>query len=59
MFKEKGYDEFLAEKIRRGDEDFKAGNVISLAESKEDIRQLIEQKSKELAMAEREFLIYG
>ncbi|UXN34709.1 hypothetical protein N8E86_00280 [Avibacterium paragallinarum] len=59
MFKEKGYDEFLAEKIRRGDEDFKSGNVISLAESKEDIRQLIEQKSKELAMAEREFLIYG
>ncbi|MEE6032832.1 hypothetical protein ACLSZY_05700 [Avibacterium volantium] len=59
MFKEKGYDEFLAEKIRRGDEDFKAGNVISLAESKEDIRQLIEQKSKELAIAEREFLIYG
>ncbi len=59
MFKEKGYDEFLAEKIRRGDEDFKAGNVISLAESKEDIRKLIEQKSKELAIAEREFLIYG
>lgn len=34
MFKEKGYDEFLAEKIRLGLEDMQSGNGLSLDESK-------------------------
>lgn len=59
MFKEKGYDEFLAESLKRANEDIAAGRVLSLEESKARIHQIIEQKSKELEAAEREMLIYG
>ena len=48
MFKEEGYEEFLAEKIRRGEEDVKAGRVVTLEESKAEIRLLIESKAREL-----------
>ena len=47
MFKEEGYEEFLAEKIRRGEEDVKAGRVVTLEESKAEIRLLIESKARE------------
>lgn len=59
MFKEKGYDEFLAEKIRLGLEDIEAGRYISLEESKALTKQLIERKAKELASFEEENLVYG
>lgn len=60
MFKkEEGYEEFLAEKIHRGEEDVKAGRVVTLEESKAEIRLLIESKARELEAAEREALIYG
>ena len=58
MFKkEEGYEEFLAEKIRRGEEDVKAGRVVTLEESKAEIRLLIESKARELEAAEREVRI--
>ncbi|MGY6090619.1 hypothetical protein [Avibacterium paragallinarum] len=47
MFKEKGYDEFLAEKIRRADEDFKAGRVLTLEESRRQTLALLERKVRE------------
>ena len=33
MFKEEGYEAFLAEKIRRGEEDVKAGRVVTLEDA--------------------------
>lgn len=59
MFKEKGYDEFLAEKIRLGSEDMQSGNGLSLDESKARTKQLIERKARELANFEQENIIYG
>ena len=57
MFKEEGYEAFLAEKIHRGEEDVKAGRVVTLEESKAEIRLLIESKARELEVAEREVRI--
>ena len=57
MFKEEGYEAFFAEKIRRGEEDVKAGRVVTLEESKAEIRLLIESKARELEAAEREVRI--
>lgn len=59
MFKEKGYDEFLAEQIRLGMEDVKAGRGISLEESKAKTKQVIERKAQELAHFQQENVIYG
>lgn len=59
MFKEKGYDEFLAEKIRLGLEDMQSGKGFSLEESKARTKQLIERKAKELSNFEQEHIIYG
>lgn len=59
MFKEKGYDEFLAEKIRLGLEDMQSGEGFSLEESKARTKQLIERKAKELSNFEQEHIIYG
>lgn len=42
MFKDKGYDEFLAESLKRADENVAAGRVFTLEESKAHIRQVIE-----------------
>lgn len=47
MFKEKGYDEFLAEKIRLANEDISAGRVLSLEESKKQALALLERKARE------------
>ncbi|MFZ7201414.1 hypothetical protein [Avibacterium avium] len=58
MFKEKGYDEFLAEKIRRGDEDFKAGRVFTLEQANAKWQATIERKAAELA-AQEEALLGG
>lgn len=49
MLKEKGYDEFLAEKIRRADEDIKAGRVLTLEESKRQTLVILERKAQEFA----------
>ncbi|VTM24519.1 Uncharacterised protein [Stutzerimonas stutzeri] len=49
MLKEKGYDEFLAEKIRRADEDIKAGRVLTLEESKRQALAKLERKAQEFA----------
>lgn len=59
MFKEKGYDEFLAASIKRGEEDIAAGRVFTLEQTKARLQQTIEQKARELEAAEREMLIYG
>ena len=48
MFKEKGYDEFLAQKLKESREDIQAGRVFSLEESKARTLALIERKAKEL-----------
>ena len=44
MFKETGYDEFLAEKIRRGEEDLKNGRVLTAAQARQEARQAIQRK---------------
>ncbi|WP_179108067.1 hypothetical protein [Rodentibacter ratti] len=49
MFKEKGYDEFLAEKIRLSEEDIKEGRVLTLEESKRQTLKLLERKAQEFA----------
>ncbi|BFU60764.1 MULTISPECIES: hypothetical protein [Rodentibacter] len=54
MFKEKGYDEFLAEKIRRSEEDIKAGRVYTLEEARSKWQQTIERKAVELAELEEQ-----
>ena len=59
MVREEGHEVFLGERIGRGEEDVKAGRVVTLEESKAEIRLLIESKARELEAAEREALIYG
>ena len=61
MFKEKGYDEFLAEKIRLGKEDIAAGRVVTLEDAKKQWQQTIERKAAELAEWEemQQEVIYG
>ena len=59
LLKEKGYDEFLAESIKRGEEDIAAGRVFTLEQVKEHLQRTIEQKAMVLEAAEREMLIYG
>lgn len=49
MFKEKGYDEFLAKKIRLSEEDIKEGRVLTLEESKRQTLKLLERKAQEFA----------
>ena len=52
MFKEEGYEEFLAEKIRRGEEDVKAGRVVTLEDAQVRWQKTIERKAAELAKQE-------
>lgn len=61
MFKEKGYDEFLAEKIRRSEEDIAAGRIYTLEEAKAQWQQTIERKAAELAELEesQHEVVYG
>lgn len=51
IFKEKGYDEFLTQKIQKGLDDIEAGRVIGLEESQKQTRLAIEQKIKEIEQA--------
>lgn len=57
MFKEKGYDEFLAEKIRRAQEDIKAGRVLTLEESRKKTLAMLERKAREFE--ERDNHVYA
>lgn len=57
MFKEKGYDEFLAEKIRRAQEDIKAGRVLTLKESRKRTLAMLERKAREFE--ERDNHVYA
>lgn len=57
MFKEKGYDEFLAEKIRRAQEDIKAGRVLTLEESRKRTLAMLERKAREFE--ERDNHVYA
>ena len=52
MFKEEGYEAFLAEKIRRGEEDVKAGRVVTLEDAQVRWQKTIERKAEELAKQE-------
>ena len=58
MLKEKGYDEFLAEKVRQGLNDVEMKRGLSLEQSKERARKVIESKAQELATFDREN-VYG
>ena len=61
MFKEKGYEEFLADCIQRGNADIEAGRVQSLELAKLKWQQAIERKVLELAELEeaQHEVIYG
>ena len=59
LFKEKGYDEFLAKKIAKADEDIKAGRVHSLEEVDSAVKRLLERKAQELAQQDIENKIYA
>lgn len=61
MLKEKGYDEFLAEKIRRGKEDIAAGRVFTLEQANAKWQQTIASKAAELAELEemQHEVVYG
>lgn len=48
LLKEQGYDEFLAEKIRCGQEDVKAGRVFTAEQSRARTQEIIRKKAQEL-----------
>ena len=56
MFKEEGYEAFLAEKIRRGEEDVKAGRVVTLEDAQVRWQKTIERNAAELAKQEEELI---
>ncbi|HHW7568239.1 TPA: hypothetical protein ACU21S_001563 [Mannheimia haemolytica] len=45
LLKEQGYDEFLAEKIRRGQEDVKAGRFFTAEQSRARTQEVIRKKA--------------
>lgn len=49
LFKEKGYDEFLAEQIKQGQTDRKAGRVLTAEQSRAKSQQAIKRKMQELS----------
>ncbi|MEG9490714.1 hypothetical protein QMO40_00500 [Mannheimia bovis] len=59
MFKEKGYDEFLAEQIRIGREEIKAGKGIPLDVAKQQIKSRLEQKIREMELSQNRDVAYG
>lgn len=60
LLKEKGYDEFLEQKIHQGREDFKAGRYYTAEQSRERVEALLKRKEKELAQQQLEQgVIYG
>jgi hypothetical protein len=54
MLKEKGYDEFLAEKIQKGLDDFANGRYLTAEQSRQRIEELLVRKEQELQTAQRE-----
>lgn len=52
MFKEKGYDEFLAKQLEESRKDIQAGRVMTQAESKAKTMAMLERKARELAEME-------
>lgn len=59
MFKEKGYDAFLAEQIRIGREQVKAGQGIPLEIAKQQIKAKLEKKIQEMDVSKNRDVIYG
>lgn len=49
MFKEKGYDEFLAQQLKESREDIQAGRILTHEESKARTLALLERKAREFA----------
>ena len=58
LFKEAGYDEFLAKKITQGRAELAAGKGVSLEQLKSELQDTIEQTAKELNELEHE-LVYA
>ena len=58
LFKETGYDEFLAEKIRQGEQDIAEGRVLTLEQAKTRSLQNLEKKAIEIELAKKEQLNY-
>lgn len=52
MFKEKGYDEFLAKQLEESRQDIQAGRVMTQAESKARTMAMLERKARELSEME-------
>lgn len=48
LLKEKGYDEFLAQKIEKGLEDFEQGRFLTAEQSRTQVEQLLVRKEQEL-----------
>lgn len=62
MLKEKGYDEFLAEKIRKGREDIQAGRVVTREELNRRMKILFAQLEQEQHQQDQELnngAVYG
>ncbi|AEC16355.1 hypothetical protein P9057_03665 [Gallibacterium anatis] len=53
FLKEKGYDEFLAQKIAKGQAELEAGKGIPLEQAKSFVQKTIEETAKDLADFER------
>lgn len=58
MFKDKGYDEFLEEKIRIGREQARAGQGISLEVAKQCTKEKLERKIQEMELSQNRDVIY-
>ena len=58
LFKEAGYDEFLAEKIKQGLEDIENGRFVSAEQFKQEMEQLLIRKENELQQLEGN-VMYG
>ncbi|MEG9474774.1 hypothetical protein [Mannheimia indoligenes] len=59
MLKEKGYDEFLAEKIRIGREQARAGQGVPLEVAKQRAKEKLERKIREMELSRNRDVIYG
>lgn len=61
MFKEKGYNDFLAENIRQGLADSESWRVLTAEQFQQEMKAIFAQIDRELALqqAELQDLIYG
>lgn len=59
MFKEKGYDEFLAEQIRIGREQIQSGQGVPFEVAKQQIQTKLEQKCREMELSRNRDVAYG